>query len=150
VVWSDRKEDDVHRTIAAVKALLQQPEVVARDVCLIARDKWSLENLYAPALKDAGLAAIQIEADADESSGGDGIRLCTMHRAKGLEFRHVFVVALGDARYPRPADDAEDDPVAASWHEARERSLFFVACTRARESLRVSGWGERKAAFIPG
>jgi ATP-dependent exoDNAse (exonuclease V) beta subunit len=149
VAWSAHKDDEVKGVLAALQALLAQ-SIDARDICVVARDNWQLQNTWAPALKEAGIAALQIESDVDEGSAGPGVRLCTMHRAKGLEFRHVFVVGLGDDRYPHRTEAAEDDPVAAGWEEARERSLFFVACTRARESLRVSGWGERKAGFIPG
>jgi superfamily I DNA/RNA helicase len=95
-----------------------------------------------PALQEAGIATVRIDA-SDEHKAGPGVRLCTMHRAKGLEFRHVLVAGVGDERFPRPADEPDEDPVAAAWHDARQRSLLFVAATRARETLTVVGWGTR-------
>jgi superfamily I DNA/RNA helicase len=35
----------------------------------------------------------------------------------------------------------DDDPVTAAEHKERERSLLFVAATRARDILVVTGWG---------
>ena len=72
---------------------------------------------------------------------GDG-NLCigTMHRAKGLEFRAVAVMACDDevipsqARVEAIADMAELEEVYTT-----ERHLLYVACTRARDRLHVSG-----------
>lgn len=64
----------------------------------------------------------------------------TMHLAKGLEFRAVLVVACDEgvlplaARVADVADEFELDEVIAT-----ERQLFYVAATRARDRLFVSG-----------
>lgn len=58
----------------------------------------------------------------------------TMHRAKGLEFTHVVLVdALGESRAPVGAPDGDED------RDLRERSLTYVAATRARDVLAVVG-----------
>ena len=63
-----------------------------------------------------------------------------MHLAKGLEFRQVIVMAcdeevlLHQDRIDTVADEVELDEVYDT-----ERQLFYVACTRAREKLVVSG-----------
>lgn len=63
-----------------------------------------------------------------------------MHLAKGLEFRIVMILACDDEAVPLQsriesiADEAELEEVYAT-----ERHLLYVACTRARERLRVSG-----------
>ncbi len=64
----------------------------------------------------------------------------TMHLAKGLEFKAVAVMACDDEILPLQerietvADEAELDEVYET-----ERHLFYVACTRARDRLLVSG-----------
>lgn len=67
-----------------------------------------------------------------------------MHRAKGLEFRAVAVVGCEEAFLPLPAalKDATD---ALEREETvdRERRLYYVACTRARERLFVTWTGKR-------
>ncbi len=66
--------------------------------------------------------------------------LSTMHLAKGLEFRTVAVLACDDdviplkERIEAVGDDADLEEVYAS-----ERNLLYVACTRARDQLFVSG-----------
>lgn len=66
--------------------------------------------------------------------------VCTMHLAKGLEFRAVAVMACDDeiiplqARVEAVTDDADIEEVYNT-----ERSLLYVACTRARDRLLVSG-----------
>ena len=63
-----------------------------------------------------------------------------MHLAKGLEFRAVVVAACDDeilrlqARIESVADDADLEDVYET-----ERHLLYVACTRARDHLLVTG-----------
>ena len=63
-----------------------------------------------------------------------------MHLAKGLEFRAVAVMACDDEIIPSQerienvADDADLEEVYDS-----ERHLLYVACTRARDHLLVTG-----------
>ena len=84
----------------------------------------------------------------DETAEGGGVRLATMHRVKGLEFP-VMVLAGVNARYmPLPVPGLEGDPVAEADHVDRERSLLFVAATRARDLLIVTGWGT-PSPFLP-
>ena len=64
-----------------------------------------------------------------------------MHLAKGLEFRVVAVMACDDEIIPSQdrienvADDADLEEVYNS-----ERHLLYVACTRARDHLLVTGF----------
>ena len=68
------------------------------------------------------------------------VSIGTMHLAKGLEFKAVVVMACDDdilplqERIETVADETELDEVYET-----ERHLFYVACTRARDRLLVSG-----------
>lgn len=70
----------------------------------------------------------------------DHISIGTMHLAKGLEFRAVAVMACDDeiiplqGRIENIADDADLEEIYNT-----ERQLLYVACTRARDSLLVTG-----------
>lgn len=73
--------------------------------------------------------------------GPDGaIRVGVMHLAKGLEFKVVVLMACDEDQLPlrsrleSVADEVELDDVVAT-----ERHLFYVACTRARDKLLVTG-----------
>jgi DNA helicase-2/ATP-dependent DNA helicase PcrA len=78
-------------------------------------------------MEDAALASDQ----DDLIEAKNGVRLMTVHAAKGLEFRHVFVVGLEQDLFPHRKMDDSSDP-------EEERRLFYVAITRAREKLHLS------------
>ena len=86
------------------------------------------------------------EADAPD----DAVRIGTMHGMKGLEFRCVAVVGAGRDALPLPpaVTPVAEDPVRHALDIQQERCLLFVACTRARERLRVSWTGDR-SALVP-
>ena len=90
------------------------------------------------AVRAAGMRAVQLD---DGSGGASGsVAVGTMHLAKGLEFRAVAVAACDDeviplqARIERVGDDADLEEVYGT-----ERHLLYVACTRARDRLLVTG-----------
>src|SRR5690606_7114389 len=66
--------------------------------------------------------------------------IATMHLAKGLEFRVVIVMACDDEIIPsqQRIEAVADDTELAEVYNT-ERHLLYVACTRARDQLFVSG-----------
>jgi superfamily I DNA/RNA helicase len=100
----------------------------------------------AQALEQAGVPAGVL---GTSSATGDGVRIGTMHRMKGLEFRCMAIAGVNDGVVPmRSAVIAEE--VDAQQHKEdllSELSLLFVACTRAREALRVS-WHGSPSQFL--
>ena len=72
-----------------------------------------------------------MDAEQDKNAGkpSDSIRLTTVHQAKGLEWKAVFVLWLVDGMFPaaRSLEEAAN--------EAEERRLFYVAVTRAKDYL---------------
>ena len=90
------------------------------------------------AVRDGGLTPVELDSRSVVASGA--VAVGTMHLAKGLEFRAVAVVACDDeilplqSRIERVADDADLEEVYST-----ERHLLYVACTRARDRLLVTG-----------
>lgn len=90
------------------------------------------------AVQAAGLKVSQL----DDRSGGlaGAVAVGTMHLAKGLEYRAVVVAACDDqilplqSRIENVTDDADLEDVYDT-----ERHLLYVACTRARDRLLVTG-----------
>lgn len=108
------------------------------EMAVMARGRWLVDEL-AVTLTEAAVPADKVEARTD-SALGDEVRVMTMHRAKGLEFRAVAVVGAGEKDLPPPAVrnlDGEEREVA--WR--RERNLLYVSSSRARERLYVSWVG---------
>jgi len=72
------------------------------------------------------------EPDSAGSEDPEGrVVLSTVHQAKGLEWNTVFIIGMNDGRFPSAKSLKSDD-------EEEERRLFYVAATRARESLYIS------------
>ena len=69
---------------------------------------------------------------AGEMSEGSGVNLLSVHASKGLEFDEVFVIDLMDGRFPNRK------LMSQAGNIEEERRLFYVAATRARESLILS------------
>ena len=84
------------------------------------------------------------ELDAWVDTEPDEVALGTMHLAKGLEFRAVVVMACDEDILPLRArlDAAADDADLREVYDT-ERHLLYVACTRARDRLLVTGTNPR-------
>lgn len=67
-----------------------------------------------------------------EQGNRERLVLSTIHQAKGLEWRAVFIIHLSDTYFPNPRALAEDGGLE------EERRLFYVAVTRAKEHLFLS------------
>ena len=90
------------------------------------------------AVAAAGLEGRQLTERAEDF--GSCVSIGTMHLAKGLEFKAVVVMGCDDEALPLQSrvDDATDEDELKEVFET-ERHLFYVACTRARDRLHVSG-----------
>ena len=80
------------------------------------------------------LSEVSLLTDQDDTreESTDKVTLMTVHAAKGLEFRNVFVVGLEEDLFPSPM--AKDNLRAIE----EERRLFYVAITRAEENCTLS------------
>ncbi len=85
------------------------------------------------------LEGITLDSDREEEkeNTADAVTLITMHSCKGLEFPHVFVVGLEDGLLPHTRSKVEGTL-------DEERRLFYVAVTRAMQTLTISHCGGRK------
>jgi len=89
------------------------------------------------ALSAAGLKFKILDDHVETISGHASI--CTMHLAKGLEFRSVVVMACDDEVIPsqQRIEDVTDDADLQEVYDT-ERQLLYVACTRARDHLLIT------------
>ena len=66
---------------------------------------------------------------SDSEGEGENLILSTIHQAKGLEWKVVFIIGLSDGQFPHPKSLSD----AAQLEE--ERRLFYVALTRAKDQV---------------
>jgi DNA helicase-2/ATP-dependent DNA helicase PcrA len=83
-----------------------------------------------PSLVDY-LSDIALIQEGDKNRHKNAVNLLTMHSAKGLEWPCVFVIGCSSVTVPYPKSAREG-------RKEEERRLFYVAITRAKDSLRVS------------
>ncbi|MFA6228133.1 MAG: UvrD-helicase domain-containing protein [Patescibacteria group bacterium] len=101
-------------------------------------------------------ALMELEAEAGEEGAlapnledlsPDSVRIMTVHSAKGLEFKYVFIANLVDRKFPSGnKSDRLELPTALTKeilpegdaHLQEERRLFYVAMTRAKQGLYLS------------
>lgn len=114
------------------------------EVCLVARTNKMLKDDYQPMLNALGIRHTLL----DRNKEGPGVRLATMHRIKGLEFPVMMLAGVNSPVMPLRLPSIESDPTAKVDHDERERSLLFVAATRARDLLIVTSWGS-PSPFLP-
>jgi DNA helicase-2/ATP-dependent DNA helicase PcrA len=84
------------------------------------------------------LENVALTSAQDDVQDGDFISMMTIHTAKGLEFKHVFVIGLNQGIFPSVRTLNED----AFLGMEEERRLCYVALTRAQESLCLSCSGD--------
>lgn len=114
------------------------------DICVTARTNSLIEKRYVPILRDAGFPVQIIKTE--ESRLGEGIRVATMHRIKGLEFPCVLIAGVEAGTMPLEVKEFADE-TARQDHLDTEKRLLFVAATRARDELVVTGFGT-KSEFL--
>ncbi len=111
-----------------------------RNVCVVARSRYCIDQWREALNNGLPYGVYQLGRDA-ENRQRQGIRVATMHRVKGLEFDYVVVVDVNDGVCPpKPAlQAAGSDSVALNEIYKEERSLIYVAMTRAKKSVLLTG-----------
>jgi hypothetical protein len=120
--------------------------VTPSEIGIAVRAKWSSSGIER-ALKSLGIPSIDLARASQEDD--DAVRVGTMHRMKGLEFRCVSVAGVSANLVPasNAVTPAEEDKQTHQQDLERERCLLFVACTRAREELLVT-WHGTPSPFL--
>ncbi|MFY7067249.1 UvrD-helicase domain-containing protein [Nocardiopsis changdeensis] len=117
------------------------------EIAVAGRNHWVVRGI------DKELTARGIPTAPLEESGGSGaVRVGTLHRLKGQEFRCVALVGVADHLLPPKAaiEAADGDQVALEHAFQQERTLLFTACTRARDALYVSHVGRPSRLIAEG
>lgn len=99
------------------------------DFCEIRREEGNDRMFLTDYLSEVALLTDQ---DGEKDDSVSKVTLMTIHSAKGLEFRNVFIVGMEENLFPGPM--SSDSPRALE----EERRLFYVAITRAEENCFIS------------
>ena len=118
-----------------------------RSICIVARTNKLLEQ-YITGLSFEGIRIYEIKRSKIDDRNFEGVRVATMHRVKGLEFKHVFVVAVNKRVVPLQYAVDMTDAVSAEESLTAEKCLLYVALTRAQESAYITSYGQQSELIV--
>lgn len=125
---------------------LQNGGVALSNICVVARTKKLVDDYIAQFTK-AGIRAYAIRRNKKDDRSLEGLRVATMHRVKGLEFQYVFVVAVNKRIVPLYSAINKTDAISEAETMTAEKSLLYVALTRAQKGVYVTSYG-KKSEFL--
>ncbi len=136
-IQSFKSEDEETETVGNWIAEQTKASVLPHEFGVFVRSAVQLDRAQA-AVKKAGMAFKILDEHVETTSGH--VSISTMHLAKGLEFRAVVVMACDDEIIPlqERIETVGDDADLQEVYDT-ERHLLYVACTRARDDLLVTG-----------
>jgi len=114
--------------------IMMLPKEALKDSCLVARTSKQLHE-YEQQLNNLGVLTYRLPRQNTDDRTKQGLRIATMHRVKGLEFEHIFIAGVNKGIVPMGAALTDEQ-------DLQERSLFYVALTRAKTSVIVSSCGK--------
>ena len=126
--------------IAALTDVSSEHPYELKDICVVGRTKKDVEA-YRKYISNNSYETVEITPRHSDDTKIEGIRFATMHRVKGLEFKIIFLVNASENVIPLRVSDFDDD-LESERHIKNERSLFYVATTRARDALFISCYGK--------
>jgi superfamily I DNA/RNA helicase/mRNA-degrading endonuclease RelE of RelBE toxin-antitoxin system len=121
---------------------LKEEYVRPEDICISLRTNRQV-NLYMDELRNRDIPMYQVKGTRAEERAIKGVRIATMHRVKGLEFDHMILAGVDQGTIPNYAAlESSADEAARLDIEKTERSLFYVAATRAKKTVLVTSSGK--------
>ena len=125
---------------------LKDNGVALTDICVVARTKKLVDD-YIALFTRAGIRSYAIKRNKADDRSFDGLRVATMHRVKGLEFKYVIIAAVNNRIIPLPSAINKTDSVSEAESLTSERCLLYVAMTRAQKGVYITSYG-RKSEFL--
>ena len=136
----DSYESEVEFINNYIKDLKEEDE--KSSICLVARTQKIIDS-YSGYFTDKNIAIVKISRNTKDTISHNGIRLATMHRVKGLDFDHVIIASMNDGIVPLKFQEISDEKQIENEKQLKEKSLVFVAATRAKKSLLITYYGDR-------
>lgn len=139
LIACDNQTEELDKVAATIKSWLADGDIQPENIAVLTRSQDDRDR-FVRGLGERGVTARAL--DKTVASPGHPLVL-TMHRAKGMEFSRVILSGVDDKHVPLPAavrsmpDEERDEALL------RERSLLYVASSRARDALVVTWSGKR-------
>lgn len=138
--------DDECKFILEEIKKLQTQDIHLTDICIVARTNQRLQE-YIRRLTQAGINTYEIKHHIADDRLNDGLRMATMHRVKGLEFKYVFIVSANHGVIPLTSAINHTDDISQRESITSEKCLLYVAMTRAQKGVYVTSYGKKSEFF---
>ena len=141
-LYATDRADELSKAAELLTVWLEQDrdseDSAPESIAILVRDRYQRDAVV------NGLAqhGVEVRAVDREAAGRGRPVVMTMHRAKGLEFRKVLLFDVSKNAIPRSLRDQQYSDADRDDALLRERSLLYVAATRARDQLAISWSGE--------
>lgn len=132
-------EDELEFIVSEIHSL-NGSGVPLSDICIVARTH-KLVDSYKNGLRQNDISLFDIKANKTDDRSFDGVRIATMHRVKGLEFKYIFVAGVNNKALPYGSRSDFSDDVSHVEFQTEEKCLLYVALTRARVGAYVTCYG---------
>lgn len=136
--------DEIETILSFIKECIDNG-IKAEEICVTASSLGLTKELQS-ALHNEGMDPY-IWKNRSFIGNKSGVRMCTLHSIKGLEFRVVIVMGVNERNIPSIESTEHPFPTLDKTEKTdylmQFRSLIYVAITRARQSVLVTGYGEK-------
>ena len=136
------QNEEIDSAAAALREWLDTGDP-GETLAVLVKDRYQQERVV-NGLAERGVKAQSV--DTGSAKPGQPV-VMTMHRSKGTEFRKVILFGVRDGSIPAALRDLDYDESAMADGLLRERSLLYVAATRARDLLVVT-WSGKPSPLI--
>jgi len=110
-------------------------------ICLVLRTT-KLRDQYAKDLQKMNIPIVVLEKNTKDDLEKVALRVATMHRVKGLDFDHIVIASAIKGIIPYETNYMIEDDSIQNEILQKERALLYVAATRAKKTLLITGFGE--------
>jgi superfamily I DNA/RNA helicase len=131
--------DEISYLVETLKEWTESPGLANfqyGDICVACRLKNAIQDIK-KTLHHHRIPYFDLTTNTGDKNG---VHLTTFHNCKGLEFRAMILAGINQHNFPfRPKDYEKWDVVQQREHDRQERSLLYVAMTRAIQHLLLTG-----------
>ncbi len=135
--------EEVAKVLEKIKTC-KENNIALKDICIAANNLGYMKELKTQ-LHTGGTQYKELKG-ATNSGESNGLSLCTFHSLKGLEFKVIILMGVNERSFPAKATNTPPfsgfDTVEKKEYLSEKRSLLYMAITRARQLVFITGYGE--------
>jgi len=140
-----RKQEELDHICNSISELLEGGEVLPSEIAIGCRKRSGVKE-FESTLHKANIPHFFMDGEK-QIGNKNGVVTLTMHNLKGLEFKHVFLVQVNNETAPLKLPRQQHSPEEEQQNLKSEKSLHYVAASRAIQSLTISGFGKPSRWF---